>query len=74
MPKKKTYDRDMGDPRFAIARAYDSMERNKAHHLIPEFETKLNQVGGPNDAIRLSTEYSRKAREHFESGHDGARQ
>ena len=74
MARKKTYDRDFGDPRFAIARAYEDMGTYKARHLQPEFESKLNEVSGPREALMLSAEYSRKAREHFEAGQNGARQ
>ena len=72
---KKKISRDLGlDPRHSIAMTYDAFDKYKAGHLQGEYEDKLNKVEGPNEAISLSGEYRRKAREHFESGHDGARQ
>jgi hypothetical protein len=61
------------DPRMAIAGAYDDMKKYKAEHLIPEFEDKLNNIEGPGQAFSLSGSYSRKAKEHFDAGHDGAK-
>ena len=37
------------DPRMAISGAYRDMEKYGAHHLIPEFEEKLNNVDGPGN-------------------------
>lgn len=63
----------LSDPRMAISYAYQDMEKYGAHHLIPEFEEKLNNVDGPNGAFSLSGSYSRMAKAHFDAGHDGAK-
>jgi len=71
--KKRTY-RDEGvDPRHAMAMTYDAFDKYNAGHLQSEYESKLNNVSGPGEALALSGEYSRKAREHFQAGHDGAK-
>lgn len=74
MAKKKMSESMMraSDPRMAIAGAYNDMEKYGAHHLIPEFEARLND-SDPMRAFAISNTYSRKAREHFEAGHDGAK-
>ena len=74
MAKSRARMADYSDPRTHIAAAYDAFSKYNAGHLQSEYEDKLNNVDGPNEAIRLSGQYQRKAREHFESGHDGARQ
>ena len=65
--------RRASDPRHAIAGAYSDMKKFGAEHLVPEFEEKLNTVDGPHGAFFVSGQYSRMARAHFESGHNGAR-
>lgn len=73
---KKKITRNMNegvDARHDIAMTYDAFDRYKAGHLQSEYEDKLNNVEGPFEAVKLSHEYRRKAREHFDSGHDGAR-
>lgn len=73
MAKKKTY-RDEGvDPRHSIARTYDYFDKYNAGHLQSEYEEKLNNVSGPGEAMALSGDYRRKALQHFEAGHDGAK-
>ena len=77
MPKKrKKMSESMlraSDPRFAIAGAYNDMKKYGAEHLIPEFEEKLDNADGPMHAFSIAGTYSRKAKEHFDAGHDGAR-
>jgi hypothetical protein len=71
--KKKTY-RDEGvDPRHSIAMTYDAFHRLGANHLQKEYEDKLNNVSGPGEAMALSSQYRRMARDHFDAGHDGAK-
>jgi hypothetical protein len=64
---------DYSDPRIHIAGAYDAFSKYNAGHLQSEFEDKLNNVNGPDEAIMLSGQYKRKARAHFDAGHDGAK-
>ena len=49
------------------------MKKYGAEHLIPEFEEKLDNADGPMHAFSIAGTYSRKAKEHFDAGHDGAR-
>ena len=73
MAKSRARMADYSDPRTHIAGAYDAFSKYDAGHLQPEFEEKLNNVNGPDEAIMLSGQYRRKAREHFQAGHDGAK-
>jgi hypothetical protein len=73
MAKKKTYRNEGVDPRHSIAMTYDSFDKHGAGHLQKEYEEKLNNVSGPGEAMALSSDYRRMAREHFEAGHDGAK-
>lgn len=64
------------DPRFHIAKALEALKKAKMHNESDEFMNRLNNVGGPDEAIDLSYEYMRKAstkNEEFSKGHDGAR-
>lgn len=73
MAKSRARMVDYSDPRTHIAGAYNAFDKYNAGHLQSEFEEKLNNVNGPDEAIMLSGQYQRKAREHFQTGHDGAR-
>jgi len=74
MAKSRARMVDYSDPRTHIVGAYDAFDKYNAGHLKSEFEEKLNNVSGPDEAISLSGKYRRMARAHFEAGHEGARQ
>ena len=58
MAKSKRRMEDFSDPRTHIVAAYKNLSKPEFQGRTAEFETALNNVNGPDAAIRLARKYA----------------